>query len=102
MDVVVNTTGTAFSAITDDKHWNSRPAWTLPGWAEPVVSFTLPSCHCEWEDHSDPRPIAKTPIDGCHDPLSLLLSYPPPWSLPLSLSLQRLLPTHPLCVLRPL
>lgn len=26
-------------AAVEEPQWNSKPAWKLPGWAEPLVSF---------------------------------------------------------------
>lgn len=39
VDAVVNATGVAAEAAKagHDGHWNSKPAWKLPGWGEPVV-----------------------------------------------------------------
>jgi len=43
VDVVVNATG----AAGHDGHWSSKPAWKLPGWAEPVVYPTYHSLFSE-------------------------------------------------------
>ena len=43
VDVAVDATGVAVEAVITghDGHWNSKPAWKLPGWGEPVVCHFL-------------------------------------------------------------
>ncbi|KAF8419553.1 PAP2 superfamily-domain-containing protein [Tirmania nivea] len=48
VNAVVNATGVAVEAAGagHDGHWNSKPAWKLPGWGEPVMVATILFLSC--------------------------------------------------------